>query len=874
MSDSRIKMTYEPDVASANAAADAAAKAIESSINKTSPNINVNVNDQKIKEVEAAIDKMYERLQMLPNVSKAASNSITSNFEKLGNAMNKVEKGLLSGNKFDTMSNNFLNYTNDIISKAEQKLEGTKIPGPEVKIDNVDTSGAESNMIDSFDKIAGLAALAFILRFSKDILNNILKVGGDIQDLQFNLQGMFGLEEGQEAMATFRQLAKELPGDMNDAISGFTNLRNRGIYPTKEAFKDLVKFSISQGKDINNLSLALSMAQTENYIRLRAYGVTIQKDGNKLIASFRGQRTELERNGTAVVDYIASLGKIPDIANTANLKMNSLRGTQEKINESLNNMKFFVYQKLEESLIPVALKFLDVVEATESWIMVNSDLAADILELVTIITGVITAAIGFAAVMKAIALVSSPVLLTIIALSFALWDLYNGITEGESIILDFIDTLMFWHDSNQEILDDLVIIDGEIRSVSETVEAEMSGRIVPSWNGGWFSMLMTALGVLNQMSSSSVIVSGGVADTFIKNIPKGGGGFAGLARAAGATFDKIAMAAINLINFLIDKFNALNQKIADAFSGIPFIGDFIQVQANHSARVTNTYKSGLEYLANSVGGRILNRDYEDAKARDAARRNTEQQLANLTPGSINSILNQTDQASYIPLNTDKNGNPTMIKETVRPYGYETIPGTNTPTSNQLKWDRWNYYVSDMVGRANSPTVPLFDPFSSVPGGLTGNDNKGGGGRGGRDGNKGRTAKDKKDLDDVDKKDLDAVDRATIVAIKGIQDVLTAMGYSLDSEIKRADLFKAQKEAIENLYSPINKSGVVGAYYTAREALTQNKIANTYDSSNFEFNIFIESENGNTRAANGELPINSNTDFKSMMRLASNLKGGR
>ena len=666
MSDSRIKMTYEPDVASANAAADAAAKAIESSINKTSPNITVNINDQKIKDTEAAIDKMYERLQMLPNMSKAASNSITSNFEKLGNAMNKVEKGLLSGEKFDTMSNNFLNYTNDIISKAEQKLEGAKIPGPEVKIDNVDTSGAETSIVDSFDKIAGLAALAFILRFTKDVLNNILKVGGDIQDLQFNLQGMFGLEEGQEAMATFRQLAKELPGDMNDAISGFTNLRNRGIYPTKDAFKDLVTFSVSQGKDINNLSLALSMAQTENYMRLRAYGITIQKDGNKLIASFRGQRTELERNGKAVVDYVASLGQIPDIANTAQLKMNSLRGTQEKINESLDNMKFYVYQKLEESLVPLAGKFLDIVENIESWVLANSDLAADIVELITIITGAITAAIGFAAIMKAIALASSPVLITIVALSLAIWDLYNGLTEGESIILDFIDTLMFWHDSNQEILDDLEIIDGEIRRVSETVETEMSGRVVPSWNGGWFSMLMTASGVLNQMLSLSAVTSGGIADMFLKNIPKGGGGFAGLARAAGATFDKIAMAAINLINFLIDKFNALNRTMANAFSGIPIIGDLLQANANISQHVTNTYKSGLEGLANKVGGSILERDYGDAQSRNAARINTEKQLANLTPGSINSIVNATDAADYIPLNLDKNGNPTIIKETKTP----------------------------------------------------------------------------------------------------------------------------------------------------------------------------------------------------------------
>ena len=62
----------------------------------------------------------------------------------------------------------------------------------------------------------------------------------------------------------------------------------------------------------------------------------------------------------------------------------------------------------------------------------------------------------------------------------------------------------------------------------------------------------------------------------------------------------------------------------------------------------------------------------------------------------------------------------------------------------------------------------------------------------------------------------AIDKASITAISGIQKVLQDMGYSLESEIKRADLFKAQREALKAIEAERqrkNLSPIISLYNT-------------------------------------------------------------
>ena len=298
-----VKIKYEPDTSSLSSAATQASKIIEQSISKAKPNVNVDVSTKSVDKASEAVDKLYDRFRSLPSATKALENQMGKSFDNIAKLQDKALSGSLNNKNFEKMVNQNLNYVDKMLKSAEKKFSGTDffgensrqkmerylksgiIKGPKVEINEIDTTGIEKNIQSIFGNLGNLAGLAFATKFTKKMLSGISKTGGDIQDLQFGLQGFFGIENGVAAMKEFRELAKELPGDMNDAVEGFISLKNRGIEPTRQEFKDLVTFANSQGKNIDNLSMALSMAQTENYMRLRAYGVTIEKTGNKLIAS-------------------------------------------------------------------------------------------------------------------------------------------------------------------------------------------------------------------------------------------------------------------------------------------------------------------------------------------------------------------------------------------------------------------------------------------------------------------------------------------------------------------------------------------------------------------------------------------------------------
>ena len=137
MSDSNetvVKVRYEPDTASLNASASEAGKAIEAGIGKASPNVKINLNSQAIDVASNAIQSVHDRMKMLPNISKTAENQMSRAFEKVGEAMNKLETGKISSDKFNQIFDNMVQYANEAVIKAENAIKGKTIQGPKIKL--------------------------------------------------------------------------------------------------------------------------------------------------------------------------------------------------------------------------------------------------------------------------------------------------------------------------------------------------------------------------------------------------------------------------------------------------------------------------------------------------------------------------------------------------------------------------------------------------------------------------------------------------------------------------------------------------------------------------------------------------------------------
>ena len=91
----------------------------------------------------------------------------------------------------------------------------------------------------------------------------------------------------------------------------------------------------------------------------------------------------------------------------------------------------------------------------------------------------------------------------------------------------------------------------------------------------------------------------------------------------------------------------------------------------------------------------------------------------------------------------------------------------------------------------------------------------------------------------------AIDKASITAISGIQKVLRDMGYSLESEIRRADLFKAQREALKAIEAERqrkNLSPIISLYNT----ITNRPEKSSSSTQNVNININAHGVNKDTK----------------------------
>lgn len=613
------KVKYEPDKESLRGLGEAAKGTIEKSLGKAKPNVDLKLNTKHIEKAASEVDKLYDRFRSMPNATAAMEKSLGKAFDRVAKLQEQLEKGALNPKKFQDLANKNLNYVNNMINKSEKMTKGLNffgenpqekinrylqsglIKAPPIKIDDVDVSGAESKLMTAFSKLGQLAASKFLIDFAKNILGKIGEVGSKLLDQQIQLGGMLGSSEAAEATFNFlSDLAAKVPGDVSDMITAYNALVNRGIYPTEEAMKNLTTFATSQGQDVARLSEAITSAQQGQFVRLKAFGVGVQKNGNKLIVSFRGQKKEIQNTSQAITDYVASLGGLPGMAEAAEKRMNTLVGAQDKFRDSMNLIKFEIYKRLDAVLEPLFAKFNNIVDAIQKWVEKNPELATAItvvvagtMALVGAI-GLVTAAIAVLNTVSAPWLAIIAVIAAAIgALVFIVWDLWSGLTTGDSYILAAIDSFLEWAGVSYTVQD---AIDWITKTLDDMISF-FQNTVLPVWEAVWDALAVVAGYVMDWLGGYIGAAIDFWVGLFTGNIPKAKQGFTNLAKGIGAVFARIGQAAAKLVAYIIRIFANMWAKLAEKTKGIPIIGDMFA----GASGIGNSWADSIEGYSDDLG---------------------------------------------------------------------------------------------------------------------------------------------------------------------------------------------------------------------------------------------------------------------------------
>ncbi len=278
----------------------------------------------------SGLDQSNKALQDLT----ASEKILVKGFEDLNNAVLKVNESILAGAK---KSNGETQKATGIINNLKANIQQLQVardksndPG-KIKIYNdaitaqnaklktlttsTDDLNKKSTTLNNTYKTIGASIVAAfsvsaILGFGKQIIN----ITGEFEKLRAVLTNTLGSQSlADSALEKIKNLAATTNFGVLELTNAYVKLANSGFEPTVKQLTALADLTNSTGKTFDQLAEAILDANTDQFIRLKEFGIKASREGDKISFLFKGVRTEVDRNSASITKYLVGLGNIPGV---------------------------------------------------------------------------------------------------------------------------------------------------------------------------------------------------------------------------------------------------------------------------------------------------------------------------------------------------------------------------------------------------------------------------------------------------------------------------------------------------------------------------------------------------------------------------------
>lgn len=211
------------------------------------------------------------------------------------------------------------------------------------EIDNVNSSG--SSATSSLKKVAGAAALATaaiagIGYAAMQIKDATVK----FESLQAGISTAVGsATEAQEVFKILQDFATNTPYDIEKVTTAFTQLVNYGLTPSERALKSYGNTASAMRKDISQMVEAVADAVTGEFERLKEFGIKSKVEGDNIIFTFRGVKTEVKNSAEEIEKYLIELGE-NNFGDAMEAQSKTLGGAISAMGSAWENMWYTVGQ--------------------------------------------------------------------------------------------------------------------------------------------------------------------------------------------------------------------------------------------------------------------------------------------------------------------------------------------------------------------------------------------------------------------------------------------------------------------------------------------------------------------------------------------------
>ena len=762
------------------------------------------------------------RVHFLPD-----DNSLAKLQKALAKAMDvsKIGKGLQL--KADPGS---LKKMTDEVQKALNKAVAKPIkPIIKPKVDPSFTNSLQNAMAGLSRAMSGMGAIAMgrslgggIVNFIKDLAT----AGFEIEKTQLSLENLFGSAEmGKGVMAELMQLATKMPGSVLDLLPAYRQLVLLGLSPSKDEMYALGEISTLTGKKITDTAMAIQMAGGGTYKRLRSMGIEVKKNGDQLTMTYLGVTKTIGTSKKAIYDYMVELGKMPGVQGAMAKQMDTLAGQTQNTADQFAILKYELYILLEKAFLPLVKWISLVVQKMAEWVAAHPKLAQALL-VITIVVGLLIA--GLLLTVGAVILVS---------MAMSAWTVVTKALTAATVALDAALLPLIW----EMVLIGIVVLAVIAIFVLLYVywdeiclwlQLAWYGVVEAFWNG-IYGISIAFLEFLNWVYDNFgpfaeffVEVALFILAAFTMNIPA-------IAHTFALMADGAATAIMALEKFCLQVASSIAGGFAKAFNYIANEGKKLKASADKMG--IGWMVDGIAILSGASGMAYFNGNDAGKVAQQASTNWSSQ--ANAVQTQIDSKTAEQkarNNSAIDKFKQDRDAKTTELKNMSQGAkdSYDRKAEVKEAKKEKAQEDFMSQ-VKEKMAEMTGAKEMLDENGNPIDEGA----DKGKGKGGGKD--KGGGSKKVGDGKDT------AIDKASVTAINGIQKVLRDMGYSLESEIRRADLFKAQREALKAIEAERQKknlSPIISLYNT----ITNRPEKSSGSTQNVNININAHGVNKDTK----------------------------
>ena len=568
--------------------------------------------------------------------------------------------------------------------------------------------------------------------------------------------------------------------------------------------------------------MAIQMAGGGTYKRLRSMGIEVKKNGDQLTMTYMGVSKTIGTSKKAIYDYMVELGKMPGVQGAMAKQMDTLAGQTQNTADQFAILKYELYILLEKAFLPLVKWISKVVQKMAEWVAENPKLAQALL-VITIVVGLLIAGLfltlGFVILVSmamsawttvTTALTSATVGLTA-ALMPLLWEIILIGLAILAVIVILVLLYVYWDE------------------ICLWMQLAWYGVVEAFWDGvygieiAFLEFLNWVYDNFGPFAEFFMEVALFILAAFTMNIP-------GIAKTFALMADGAATAIMALEKFCLQVASSIAGGFAKAFNYIANEGKKLKSSADKmgigwmvDGIAILSGASGMAYFNGNDAGKVAQQastnwsNQANAVQKQIDSKTAEQKARN------NSIIDKFKQDRDAKI-TDLENRSQGAKDS-----YDRKAEVKEAKKEKVQEDFMSQ-VKDRMAEITGAKEMLDENGNPIDEGA----DKGGGGK-----DKGGGSKKVGDGKDT------AIDKASITAISGIQKVLRDMGYSLESEIRRADLFKAQREALKAIEAERqrkNLSPIISLYNT----ITNRPEKSSGSTQNVNININAHGVNKDTK----------------------------